>query len=92
MKVLKRSGHPNRESSVLNSTPHVWLSIRQNLPEPEHHIIGPFTPDLATRISKLASAAKKNGWLEEIMVGLIGSCTNSSYEDKSRGASLVKQT
>lgn len=59
--------------------------------ELEPHINGPFTPDLATPISKLASEAKKNGWPDEIKVGLIGSCTNSSYEDMSRSVSLVKQ-
>ena len=62
-----------------------------NLSELEPHINGPFTPDLATPISKFAEAAKKNNWPEEIKVGLIGSCTNSSYEDMSRSASIVKQ-
>ncbi|KAF8192984.1 aconitase [Pholiota molesta] len=65
--------------------------IEINLSELEPHINGPFTPDLATPISKLAEAAKKNGWPDEIKVGLIGSCTNSSYEDMSRSSSLVKQ-
>jgi len=62
-----------------------------NLSELEPHINGPFTPDLATPISKFAEVAKKNNWPEEIKVGLIGSCTNSSYEDMSRSASIVKQ-
>ncbi|KAF9562098.1 aconitase [Agrocybe pediades] len=65
--------------------------IEINLSELEPHINGPFTPDLATPISKLAEEAKKNNWPEEIKVGLIGSCTNSSYEDMSRSASLIKQ-
>ena len=65
--------------------------IEINLSELEPHINGPFTPDLATPISKLAAEAKKNNWPDEIKVALIGSCTNSSYEDMSRSASLVKE-
>jgi len=57
----------------------------------EPHVNGPFTPDLATPISKLGDAAKSNGWPLEVKDGLIGSCTNSSYEDMSRVASLMKQ-
>jgi len=57
----------------------------------EPHINGPFTPDLATPLSQFADAVKKNGWPEELRVGLIGSCTNSSYEDMSRSASLCRQ-
>merc|ERR1712002_458305 len=55
------------------------------------HVNGPFTPDLATPIADLGDAAKSNGWPLEIRDGLIGSCTNSSYEDMSRVASLMKQ-
>jgi aconitate hydratase len=62
-----------------------------NLSELEPHLNGPFTPDLATPISKMKEAAQANGWPEKIEVGLIGSCTNSSYEDISRAASLVAQ-
>lgn len=58
--------------------------IEINLSELEPHINGPFTPDLATPISKFSQAVKDNGWPEELKVGLIGSCTNSSYEDMSR--------
>jgi aconitate hydratase len=57
----------------------------------EPHLNGPFTPDLATPISKLKEAAAQNGWPTKIEVGLIGSCTNSSYEDIARAASLAKQ-
>lgn len=57
----------------------------------EPHLNGPFTPDLATPISKMGEAAKKNDWPLNVEVGLIGSCTNSSYEDISRAASLAKQ-
>lgn len=64
--------------------------IEINLSELEPHINGPFTPDLATPISKFSQAVKENGWPEELKVGLIGSCTNSSYEDMSRGASIAR--
>ncbi|KAI9549263.1 aconitate hydratase [Daphnia sinensis] len=65
--------------------------IEINLSELEPHINGPFTPDLAWPISKFAAAVKENGWPAKLEVGLIGSCTNSSYEDISRAASLAKQ-
>ncbi len=57
----------------------------------EPHINGPFTPDLAWPISKFAAAVKENNWPQQLSVGLIGSCTNSSYEDISRAASLAQQ-
>ena len=65
--------------------------IEINLSELEPHINGPFTPDLAWPLSKFAAAVKENGWPSELEVGLIGSCTNSSYEDITRAASLAKQ-
>jgi aconitate hydratase len=65
------------------------IEIDLNTLEP--HLNGPFTPDLATPLSKLKDEAIKNGWPTKIEVGLIGSCTNSSYEDISRAASLAKQ-
>ena len=65
--------------------------IEINLSELEPHVNGPFTPDLAWPISKLAEAAKEHQWPEEIEVGLIGSCTNSSYEDITRSASIAQQ-
>jgi len=65
--------------------------IEINLDELEPHVNGPFTPDLAWPISKLAAAFKENGWPEKLEVGLIGSCTNSSYEDLTRAASIAKQ-
>jgi aconitate hydratase len=61
-----------------------------NLSELEPYINGPFTPDAATPISKMKAEAEKNGWPVNVEVGLIGSCTNSSYEDLSRAASVVK--
>jgi len=57
----------------------------------EPYINGPFSPDLATPISKMKEAAAANGWPTKVDVGLIGSCTNSSYEDISRAVSLAKQ-
>ena len=65
--------------------------IEINLDELEPHLNGPFTPDRATPISKMAEEAKANGWPTKVEVGLIGSCTNSSYEDISRAASLAQQ-
>jgi aconitate hydratase len=65
--------------------------IEINLSELEPHINGPFTPDLATPLSKFAETARKNGWPTDLRAGLIGSCTNSSYEDMSRAASIAKQ-
>jgi aconitate hydratase len=65
--------------------------IEINLSELEPHINGPFTPDLAWPISKFAAAVKENNWPEKLEVGLIGSCTNSSYEDITRAASVAKQ-
>lgn len=56
----------------------------------EPYINGPFTPDLATPISQMKEAVEKNGWPAKLEVALIGSCTNSSYEDISRSASIVK--
>lgn len=65
--------------------------IEINLSELEPHLNGPFTPDLATPLSKMKEEAAKNNWPTKIEVGLIGSCTNSSYEDISRSVSLAKQ-
>ena len=55
------------------------------------HINGPFTPDLATPVNEMKDKAKSEGWPTDIKWGLIGSCTNSSYEDLSRAASIAKQ-
>ncbi len=65
--------------------------IEINLSELEPYINGPFTPDLATPVSEFAKAVKDNGWPQKMEVGLIGSCTNSSYEDISRAASVAQQ-
>ncbi len=86
-------------AAYLNADPEVYADpakyfdevIEINLDELEPHLNGPFTPDLATPISKMKEAAAANGWPTKIEVGLIGSCTNSSYEDISRAVSLAKQ-
>lgn len=65
--------------------------IEINLSELEPHLNGPFTPDLATPVSQMKEQAAKNGWPLKVEWGLIGSCTNSSYEDLSRAASIARQ-
>jgi aconitate hydratase len=64
--------------------------IEINLSELEPYINGPFSPDIATPLSQMKVVAEKNGWPVNVEVGLIGSCTNSSYEDLSRSASVAK--
>lgn len=86
-------------ADCLTADPEVYLHpedyfdqiIEINLTELEPHLNGPFSPDLATPISQVKDAARKNGWPTKVEVGLIGSCTNSSYEDISRAASLARQ-
>lgn len=65
--------------------------IEINLSELRPHLNGPFTPDLATPISEMAEKARENDWPLKVDWGLIGSCTNSSYEDLTRAASIAKQ-
>lgn len=65
--------------------------IEINLNELEPYVNGPYTPDAAWPISEFANAVREHGWPEELEVGLIGSCTNSSYEDLTRAASIAKQ-
>ncbi len=85
--------------SYLTADPEVYADpekyfdqvIEINLSELEPHLNGPFTPDRATPISQMAEEAEKNGWPTKVEVGLIGSCTNSSYEDISRAASVANQ-
>lgn len=74
-----------------NPTEYFDQVIEINLSELEPHVNGPFTPDLAWPISKFAQAVKENNWPTKLEVGLIGSCTNSSYEDITRSASIAKQ-
>ncbi|CAC9975118.1 aconitate hydratase [Flavobacterium sp. WLB] len=89
----------DKVASYLTGDPEVYANpekyfdqvIEINLSQLEPHLNGPFTPDLATPISKMKEEAIKNNWPLQIQVGLIGSCTNSSYEDISRAASLARQ-
>jgi aconitate hydratase len=84
--------HLNADAEVYeNPTAYFDEVIEINLSELEPHLNGPFTPDLATPISKMKEVAATNGWPTKVEVGLIGSCTNSSYEDISRAVSLAKQ-
>jgi aconitate hydratase len=84
--------HLNADAEVYeNPTAYFDEVIEINLSELEPHLNGPFTPDLATPISKMKEVAAVNGWPTKVEVGLIGSCTNSSYEDISRAVSLAKQ-
>ncbi len=84
---------------VLSADPEVYENpekyydqlIEINLSELEPHINGPFTPDLATPVSKMKERAAEQGWPTDISVGLIGSCTNSSYEDITRASSIAVQ-
>ena len=74
-----------------NPTKYFHKVIEIDLSTLEPHIVGPHTPDLARPISKLADDVKNNDYHDSISVALIGSCTNSSYEDMSRAADLAKQ-
>ena len=79
------------EDVVKNPEKYFDKVIEIDLSKLEPHIVGPHTPDLARPISKLAEDVKKNNYVDDISVALIGSCTNSSYEDMSRAASVAKQ-
>ena len=76
------AGEASKHASFLKADNNVQYDqyIELNLSELEPHINGPFTPDLSTPISKFAEFVAKNGWKDEIKAGLIGSCTNSSYQ------------
>ena len=65
--------------------------VEINLSDLEPHVNGPFTPDLSTPISQFGAVAQKEGWPLTVSAGLIGSCTNSSYQDMSRAVSIIKQ-
>lgn len=86
---------PEIEQDILqnreNSSKYFDQLIELNLFELEPYIVGPHTPDLARPVSKMAPDVKGNGYVDEISVALIGSCTNSSYEDMSRAADVAEQ-
>ena len=79
--------------SEVYENPEVYFDevIEINLDTLTPHVNGPFTPDLATPVAEMKEVAKSNGWPLQVEWGLIGSCTNSSYEDLSRAASIAKQ-
>ena len=89
----------DKVASYLTADPEVYADpekyfdqlIEINLSELEPHINGPFTPDRGTPVSKMKEEAAANGWPIKVEWGLIGSCTNSSYEDMARAASIVNQ-
>ena len=89
----------NKIKDYLTADPEVYISpekyfdqlIEINLSELKPHLNGPFTSDLATPVSEIGDKAKENDWPLKVDWGLIGSCTNSSYEDLTRAASIAKQ-
>ncbi|MAN59689.1 MAG: aconitate hydratase [Flavobacteriaceae bacterium] len=89
----------NKVREYLTGDPEVYENPEQyfdqvieiNLSELRPHLNGPFTPDLATPVGQLGEKAEKNGWPLKVEWGLIGSCTNSSYEDLTRAASIAQQ-
>lgn len=88
----KVAAHLNGDAEVYaNPEKYFDQVIEIDLSELEPHVNGPFTPDLAWPISKLKDAVQVNGWPATLEVGLIGSCTNSSYEDLTRAASVARQ-
>lgn len=102
---LRATGRPelaelaNRHKEILTEDPEVEREparffdqlIEIDLSKLEPHIVGPHTPDLARPVSKMADDVSKNHYLDSISVALIGSCTNSSYEDMSRAADIAEQ-
>ncbi|VDO82147.1 unnamed protein product [Haemonchus placei] len=80
-----------RDILVADEEAHYDRIIDLDLDTLTPHVTGPYTPDLASSIDKLGENAKENGWPLDIRVCLIGSCTNSSYEDMTRAASIAKQ-
>jgi aconitate hydratase len=74
-----------------NSKKYFDQLVEINLSDLEPYVVGPHTPDLARPISKMADDVKKNSYLDSISVALIGSCTNSSYEDMARAADVAEQ-
>ncbi|HPE98593.1 MAG TPA: aconitate hydratase [Chitinophagales bacterium] len=88
----KVAAHLNGDAEVYDNPEKYFDQVIEiDLSELEPHVNGPFTPDLAWPISKLKDAVQVNGWPATLEVGLIGSCTNSSYEDLTRAASVARQ-
>jgi aconitate hydratase len=82
-----------RSDEEVNENPETYYDqvVEIDLDALEPHINGPYTPDLAWPVSKFKDAVRENGWPEKLDVALIGSCTNSSYEDMTRSASIARQ-
>ncbi|MBX3176941.1 MAG: aconitate hydratase [Candidatus Hydrogenedentes bacterium] len=105
VRYLEATGRPDvaalaqAQADHLRPDPEVYANpgefydqlIEINLSELEPHLNGPFTPDRATPISQMKKAVEENGWPKHVEVGLIGSCTNSSYEDMTSAASVARQ-
>lgn len=91
--VAKAASEAHKEHNYLTADANAQYDqvIEINLDTLEPYINGPFTPDLATPLSGLKEAITANGWPQELSVGLIGSCTNSSYEDMSRVTDIIRQ-
>ncbi|MFI5134702.1 MAG: aconitate hydratase, partial [Chitinophagales bacterium] len=88
----KASAHLKPDDEVLTDPAKYYDQVIEiNLSELEPHINGPYTPDLAWPVSQFKEAVEKNNWPAELEVALIGSCTNSSYEDMTRSASIARQ-
>lgn len=86
------AGHLTGDPEVYSDPEQYFDQVVEiDLSQLEPHVNGPFTPDLAWPISKLAQVVKEHNWPAKLEVGLIGSCTNSSYEDISRAASVARQ-
>ncbi len=89
----------DQQAAHLSADPEIYVSperyfdqvIEINLSELEPHLNGPFTPDKAWPVSQISEGVKEHGYPEKVEAGLIGSCTNSSYEDITRSASIVSQ-
>lgn len=90
--ALKNIAHLQPDAEVVaNPEKYYDRLIEINLSELEPHVNGPFTPDAAYTLSEFAQAVKEKGYPQKMEAGLIGSCTNSSYEDLTRAASIVKK-
>lgn len=92
VELLKSVGDYLKADEAVEENPSKYYDrvIEINLSELEPHINGPFTPDAAYPISEFAKIVKEKGYPQKMEVGLIGSCTNSSYEDMSRAVSIVE--
>jgi aconitate hydratase len=90
--IVQNEQHLNPDREVLNQPEKYYDQLIEiYLNDLEPHIVGPFTPDLARPISKMKEAIRENDYIDDLSAGLIGSCTNSSYEDLERSADIAQQ-